>query len=599
MGGDRQLERGVGPRTCGRGEARCSGPGDQHEDLRDRASCTKLLDSLQSRRARNPVTVRVCWGVAMSAGSAWSCTATCRGSSTTGAGPTARTGCSRRPPRPGSRCSRCSTPARARASAPVDARAHPDPARAARRTPGSSEGLRAFLDEQASRARDDARQVPAPPRRRTLAPSPKSGPALRRPARRRSTPSAGTSSARVRRPRTEAGRIELLSCNATHGYHPLVLHDSDARAGPSGGPRRRASATSGFRPRGRVAARVRVPPPRGPGGRPPVHGLPREVAGTATLFADEGVQLLLRRHRTSCATPRRGRRRRTRPSTGRRRAARVGRARGWSSELEPHRVVEPAERAAVRGARALPARSASRSGAARSATRATARYLEFHKRHGLRRAPVLAGHRRPTPISAHKQPYHPDDVAGAVHEPGAALLRAREGAAADARGRAPGGAARVSRRSTPSCSATGGTRARVPARGRATHAPRPGDRAATVSSRRWTRAPAGQGRCRCPRARGARAATTASGSTTSSASIWEVVLPRRGPVPGPARTRAVADGRDVRGAARRRRRRQLLLLQASDWPFVDQHAGAPSTTACGGSSTTPPCSTTSATASRT
>ncbi len=208
-----------------------------------------------------------------------------------------------------------------------------------------------------------------------------------------------------------AGHIELLSSNATHAYHPLVLHDACARAQIRAG-----LATSerhlGQRPRG-----VWLPEcayrPAGPWTPPALHGDSRDRAGVASLFAEAGVRFcvvdthLLQGARSEAVVD---------GGTARSvdwEQATWDVARGWRSELELHRVAE--------GGRALDLTVLARCPdvseqvwSGEVGYPGDGRYLEFHKRHGprgLRYWKVTA----PKTDLGEKEAYHPDDVQQAVH----------------------------------------------------------------------------------------------------------------------------------------------------------------------------------------
>jgi 1,4-alpha-glucan branching enzyme len=82
--------------------------------------------------------------------------------------------------------------------------------------------------------------------------------------------------------------IELLTSNATHGFHPLILHDACARAQVRAG-----FATSerhlGHQPRGMWLPECAYRP-AGPWRPPVLHGDVRERAGVATIAAEAGCR---------------------------------------------------------------------------------------------------------------------------------------------------------------------------------------------------------------------------------------------------------------------------------------------------------------------
>jgi 1,4-alpha-glucan branching enzyme len=223
-----------------------------------------------------------------------------------------------------------------------------------------------------------------------------------------------------------AGAIEILSSNATHGYHPLILHDACARAQVRAGLAASERHT-GVTPRG-----VWLPEcayrPDGAWTPAAIHGDRRERDGVAETFAAEGVRFFfVDTHLVRGASP----------------VATLDgpvatpvppeqvdwdHRRAWRSELEPHRVVE--------GGRVLPltvlARCPDVSEQVWSGVigyPGDGRYLEFHKRHGLRglRYWRVTG---PDAALGDKEPYHPDAVVEATRKQAehfVALVRARLG----------------------------------------------------------------------------------------------------------------------------------------------------------------------------
>ncbi|MEQ1504926.1 MAG: 1,4-alpha-glucan branching protein domain-containing protein [Myxococcota bacterium] len=223
------------------------------------------------------------------------------------------------------------------------------------------------------------------------------------------------------RAHADNGLIEILSSNATHGYHPLLLHDACGRAQVRAG-----LATSerilGFRPRGVWLPECAYRPP-GSFWPPAVHGLPRDVAGTGSILAEEGVRFFfvdtpLVRRGTAAATVEGGRARAIDPAQ-----PEWDVLRAWNSELEPHRLVESSARGA-RGDAAglLPLDVLARCPevseqvwSGKIGYPGDGRYLEFHKRHGLR---GLRYWRVTSPEAdlGDKTVYDPDEVPAAVHD---------------------------------------------------------------------------------------------------------------------------------------------------------------------------------------
>jgi len=182
------------------------------------------------------------------------------------------------------------------------------------------------------------------------------------------------------RAHAEAGRIELLTSNATHAYHPLLLHDRSARA-----QIRVGIATSerhlGWRPRGAWLPECAYRPP-GPWHPPVVHGDVRDRAGVATLFADEGVRWFvvedgLVQNAVPAAMLDGDRVVPLGPGTA------PDPTRAWGDVLEPVRVVEGGiltELTALGRCNEV----AEHVWNAEMGYPGDGRYLEFHKRHGLR-----------------------------------------------------------------------------------------------------------------------------------------------------------------------------------------------------------------------
>ncbi len=209
----------------------------------------------------------------------------------------------------------------------------------------------------------------------------------------------------------EKGVIELLSSNATHGYHPLILHDACARA------QVRAGLATTERHVGQRARGVWLPEcayrPAGDWHPVAVHGGQRQRAGVGELFADEGVgffcvdtHLVRGAHPVATidgtvATPI--------PAD----QAGWDHSRAWRSELEPHRVVE--------GGRLLDLTVLARCPDVSEQVWSgdigypgDGRYLEFHKRHGTRGLRYWKVTGSGVELGA-KHPYQPDDIGAALH----------------------------------------------------------------------------------------------------------------------------------------------------------------------------------------
>jgi 1,4-alpha-glucan branching enzyme len=206
-----------------------------------------------------------------------------------------------------------------------------------------------------------------------------------------------------------AGRIELLSSNATHAYHPLILHDDCARA------QIRAGLAASQRHLGVQPPAVWLPEcayrPPGPWLPPALHGDVRWREGVGTLFESEGVRAfvvdthLVKESRSEAII-----------EAGS--VQKVGwdqaewdHRRAWRSELEPYRIWE--------GDRALDLTVLARCPDVSEQVWSgivgypgDPRYLEFHKKHGPRglRYWRVSG----TPDLGGKEAYDPQQIPGAV-----------------------------------------------------------------------------------------------------------------------------------------------------------------------------------------
>lgn len=230
-------------------------------------------------------------------------------------------------------------------------------------------------------------------------------------------------------------QIELLTSNATHGYHPLMLHDACARA-----QIRTGLATSerhlGHRPRGMWLPECAYRPPKA--FCPPVlhHDL-RQVEGVGTLVTAEGIRaLVVDAHLLSGARPEAildgGRAVAVPPDQ-----AAWDTLRAWGSALEPHRVVEGGRLLELTVLGRCPQVS-EQVWSGEVGYPGDERYLEFHKRHGLRGLQYwrVTG---PGVDLGDKEPYHPGDVTAAIHSQAVHfvdVLRGRLGMHADRTGRA-------------------------------------------------------------------------------------------------------------------------------------------------------------------
>ncbi|MCB9676034.1 MAG: DUF1957 domain-containing protein [Alphaproteobacteria bacterium] len=203
--------------------------------------------------------------------------------------------------------------------------------------------------------------------------------------------------------------IELLSSNATHGYHPLILHDRCARAQIRAGL---ATSERHLRARPRAAWLPECAyRPAGPWMPPAVHGDVRDRAGVAGLFGEEGVYaFVVDTHLVERSTP-------------------VAKLDGdvatpvdpgiladthmaWNSVLEPLRVVERDHLTPVTVLARCPDVS-EQVWSGEVGYPGDGRYLEFHKRHGLRGLRYW----RVTGSGAdlgQKEAYQPDEVQAAI-----------------------------------------------------------------------------------------------------------------------------------------------------------------------------------------
>ncbi len=209
----------------------------------------------------------------------------------------------------------------------------------------------------------------------------------------------------------EQGLVELLSSNATHGYHPLILHDHCARA------QVRAGLATSHRHLGRRPTSVWLPEcayrPPGWWHPPAVHGDARRRAGVASLFAEEGVTAFvvdthLARGASPVCTLDRGIALPVSPGQ-----ADWDQLRAWRSELEAHRVVEDEQVLPLSVLARCPDVS-EQVWSGEIGYPGDGRYLEFHKRHGFRglRYWKVTGDRV---ALGDKDRYYPSDVDGAVY----------------------------------------------------------------------------------------------------------------------------------------------------------------------------------------
>ncbi len=203
-----------------------------------------------------------------------------------------------------------------------------------------------------------------------------------------------------------SGQIEMLSSNATHGFHPLILHDACARA------QIRAGLAASERHLGHRPAGVWLPEcayrPAGPWVPPAVHGDSRDRAGVGTLFADAGVRFFfvdqsLIAGLSSQAVIEDGRLVPVDPSD-----AEWDSKRGWRSPLEPVRVSEAGAALPICAIGRHPEVS-ERVWSADHGYPGDGRYLEFHKKHGMRGLPYWKVTGSSVDLGD-KQPYYPHEA---------------------------------------------------------------------------------------------------------------------------------------------------------------------------------------------
>ncbi len=177
----------------------------------------------------------------------------------------------------------------------------------------------------------------------------------------------------------KAGRVELLSSLATHGYAPLILHDASIRAQLSAGLAI-SERHLGFRPGG-----VWLPEcafrPAGPWTPPVLHGDERLRAGVDQLLGEQGVT-----HFFVDAHLYAGARSEGIVEDGRFRKVDWEEAskyplRGWRNVLEPHRVGTDGTMSEVVAFARHP-RASEQVWSGQVGYPGDARYLEFHKKRG-------------------------------------------------------------------------------------------------------------------------------------------------------------------------------------------------------------------------
>ncbi len=212
-------------------------------------------------------------------------------------------------------------------------------------------------------------------------------------------------------PRAMRGRngVEILSSNATHGFHPLILHDRCARAQIRAG-----LATServfGARPRAAWLPECAYRS-AGPWRPVAVHGDVRDRAGVAGLFGEEGVNaFIVDTHLVEGSTPvaRLDGEVATPVDDGMLADSRMA----WNSVLEPVRVVERETLTPVTVLGRCPDVS-EQVWSGEVGYPGDGRYLEFHKRHGLKGLRYWRVTGRGVDLGD-KHTYVPDEVEAAV-----------------------------------------------------------------------------------------------------------------------------------------------------------------------------------------
>lgn len=200
--------------------------------------------------------------------------------------------------------------------------------------------------------------------------------------------------------------VELLTSNATHGFHPLILHDACARA------QLRAGVVTSERHLGQRPAGMWLPEcayrPEGPWRPPVVHGDVRERAGVARLAEEVGISFFfVDSHLVKQAKPvallQDGHLQVDPP---------LHPEDAWNSTLEPHRVAEGGALCDV----TVLARCAETSEQVWSGVvgyPGDGRYREFHKVHGMRGLHYWRVTRNDAELDQ-KEPYHPDAAAQAA-----------------------------------------------------------------------------------------------------------------------------------------------------------------------------------------
>ena len=210
-------------------------------------------------------------------------------------------------------------------------------------------------------------------------------------------------------PKALAGRegVELLTSNATHGFHQLILHDASERA-----QLRAGFATSekhlGHRPRGMWLPECAYRP-AGWWTPPAVHGDARHRQGVAQAAAAEGCEyFFVDTHLVEGSTP-----------VAHLDGDKVKPLQGapdpmacFNSVLEPHRVAESGSVTDLTVLARCPDVS-EQVWSGKVGYPGDGRYLEFHKLHGMRGLRYWKVTSNEADLGD-KHPYYPDDIDAAV-----------------------------------------------------------------------------------------------------------------------------------------------------------------------------------------
>ena len=200
--------------------------------------------------------------------------------------------------------------------------------------------------------------------------------------------------------------VELLTSNATHGFHPLILHDASARA------QLRAGITTSERHFGHRPAGMWLPEcayrPAGWWVPPAVHGDPRDREGVASLAAEADVRFFfVDTHLITHAEPVAALGATVTPAAPAQDALRC-----WNSILEPHRVVERGAVTPVTVMGRCPEVS-EQVWSGEVGYPGDPHFLEFHKIHGMRGLRYWRVTGNGVDL-AEKEAYHPEAAQQAI-----------------------------------------------------------------------------------------------------------------------------------------------------------------------------------------